>query len=205
SVNIQALDDKFYVMPGLSVTFNVLNNDLLDFDLVAHTNPTRGTLSNHGNGTFTYTPSVLFRGVDKFTYTTCYEDTVYCETATVLLHVTDLEPENTFTYKLQTSEELPMVIDHPVAYTDYSYIINQHPENGTLNYYAGVQSFELGCQDVDGFNYLIYQPDNGYVGQDHFEYYYCVHPSNLCYLVKIDVDVVAAPESENCPCVVNCV
>lgn len=205
SVNIQALDDKFYVRPGLSVTFNVLNNDLLDFDLVAHTNPTRGTLSNHGNGTFTYTPSVLFRGVDKFTYTTCYEDTVYCETATVLLHVTDLEPENTFTYKLQTSEELPMVIDHPVAYTDYSYIINQHPENGTLNYYAGVQSFELGCQDVDGYNYLIYQPDNGYVGQDHFEYYYCVHPSNLCYLVKIDVDVVAAPESENCPCVVNCV
>lgn len=205
ALNIHARNDKFYVRPGLSVTFNVLNNDLLEYDVNSHTDPTKGVLNEIGNGVFTYTPIVGFRGVDKFTYTTCFQDTVYCETATVYIHVTDLEPDNQFSYKLQTSTDLPLAIDYPIEFTDFSYIISQEPAHGTLTYYAGVQQINLPCDTFDGYNMMVYQPEPGYEGSDHFEYYYCIQPSNLCYLVKVDMDVIEHPETENCPCTVGCV
>lgn len=205
AVNVQTRDDKFYVRPGLSVSFNVLNNDLLDFDLVSHTNPTKGVLFDAGNGVFTYSPNNGYRGVDKFTYTTCFQDTVYCETATVYLHVTDLEPENIFTYNLQTTKDLPLTIDYPIAFTDFSYIISSTPQHGSFTSYDGVQTIQLPCDTIESYNMLVYEPEAGYAGPDHFEYYYCIQPSNLCYQVKVDMNVIEAPETESCPCVLDCV
>ncbi len=205
AVNVQARDDKYYVRPGLSVSFNVLNNDLLDFDLVSNTNPSKGTLSNAGNGGFTYSPNNGYRGVDKFTYTSCYQDTVYCETATVLIHVTDLEPDNVFSYKLQTTRDLPLSIDYPITYTDFSYVISEEPQHGVLIDYAGLQNIEFPCDTIEAFNMLVYEPALGYTGPDHFEYYYCIQSSNLCYLVKVDINVIESPETESCACVLDCV
>jgi len=205
AVNVQTRDDKFYVRPGLSVSFNVLNNDLLDFDLVSHTNPTKGVLFEAGNGVFTYSPNYGYRGVDKFTYTTCFQDTVYCETATVYLHVTDLEPENIFTYNLQTTKDLPLTIDYPIAFTDFAYIISSTPQHGSFTSYDGVQTIQLPCDTIESYNMLVYEPEAGYTGPDHFEYYYCIQPSNLCYQVKVDMNVIEAPETESCPCVLDCV
>ncbi len=203
--NTHARNDKFYVRPGLSVTFNVLNNDLLNYEVDSRTNPTRGVLSEVSNGVYTYTPIPGYRGVDKFTYKTCFEDTVYCETATVFIHVTDLEPDNVFTYKLQTSKELPLTIDYPIEYTDFSYIISQNPTHGALVNYAGFQQIDLPCDTIESFNMLVYEPAPGYTGPDHFEYYYCIDASNICYLVKVDMNVIDHPESEDCPCAVGCV
>ena len=206
AVNVQALDDKFYVRPGLSVTFNVLNNDILGtYDLVSHTNTAKGVLTDGGNGVFTYSPNGSFRGVDKFTYTTCYQDTVYCETATVYLHVTNLEPENTFTYSLQTSKDLPLTIDYPIAYTDFLYTITDQPEHGQMINYDGLQNIELPCDTIDAYNMLVYEPEAGYTGTDHFEYYYCVVPSNECTWVRVDMNVVDPPAAESCACVLDCV
>ncbi|MBK9981175.1 MAG: T9SS type A sorting domain-containing protein [Saprospiraceae bacterium] len=203
-INYNARDDKFYVRPGLSVTFNVLNNDLLHYAVDHFTNPARGVLSEVSNGVYTYSPNTGYRGVDKFTYTACFEDTI-CETATVYIHVTDLEPDNVFTYKLQTTEELPLTIDYPIEYTDFSYIISQDPSHGALVYNAGLQQINLPCDTIESYNMIVYTPEVGYTGPDHFEYYYCIQPSNLCYLVKVDMDVIAAPETESCPCTVGCV
>jgi len=206
AINVEARDDKFYVRPGLSVTFNVLNNDLLDeYALSSHTNPTKGVLYELGNGMFTYTPNSAFRGVDKFTYTTCYSDTIYCETATVLIHVTDLEPDNVFAYALQTSKDLPLTIDYPIAYTDFSYIISAAPQHGQLVFNEGVQQINLPCETLESYNMLVYTPEANYTGPDHFEYYYCSQASNYCWLVKVDMNVVEEPEVETCPCVVGCV
>ncbi len=205
AINVQARDDKYYVRPALSVTLNVLDNDLLDFELTSHTNPGKGTLLNSGNGSFTYSPFPGYRGVDKFTYTSCFEDTVYCETATVFIHVTDLEPENVFTYQLQTSKDLPLTIDYPIAYSDFSYIITEDPQHGALVNYVEYNIIELPCESIEAFNMLVYEPEAGYTGSDHFEYYYCIQPSNLCYLVKVDMNVIEAPEEESCACIRDCV
>ncbi len=202
--NFHARDDKFYVRPGLSVTFNVLNNDFLDYSVSQYTNPSKGVLFEVSNGLYTYTPNTGFRGVDKFTYTTCFEDTI-CETATVLIHVTDLEPDNLFTYDLQTTQDVPLTIDYPIEYTDFSYIISQEPEHGELVYHEGLQQINLPCDTLESFNMIVYEPEPGYTGADHFEYYYCIQPSNLCYLVRVNMDVIAPPETETCPCIIDCV
>ena len=204
-INAQARDDKFYVRPELMVSFNVLNNDLLDFDLESFTETTKGTLTNTGNGTFSYSPNSGFRGVDKFTYTSCFQDSVYCETASVYIHVTDLEPDNVFSYKLQTTKDLPLAIDYPIIYTDFLYLITSDPDHGLLMSYPGLQTIDFPCDTVESFNMLVYEPEEGFIGTDHFEYYYCVQPTNLCYLVKVDVEVIEEPESETCPCILDCV
>ena len=205
NTNVHARNDRFYVRPGLSVTFNVLNNDLIEYEVNAHSNPSKGVLNEIAGGTYTYTPNTGYRGVDKFTYTTCFQDTVYCETATVYIHVTDLEPDNQFSYELQTSKDLPLAIDYPIEYTDFSYIISDEPDHGSLVYYEGVQQINLPCDTIDGYNMIVYEPAAGYTGADHFEYYYCIQPSNLCYKVKVDMNVIEHPETENCPCTVGCV
>ncbi len=205
STNIHARNDRFYVRPGLSVTLNVLYNDLLDYDVSSYTNPTKGILTEINNGIYTYTPNTGYRGVDKFTYTTCFQDSVYCETATVLIHVTDLEPDNQFSYELQTSKDVPLTFDYPIDYTDFSYIISVEPGHGDLIYYEGLQQINLPCDTIESFNMIVYEPDPGFTGTDHFEYYYCIVPSNLCYLVKVDMNVIEHPETENCPCTVGCV
>jgi len=204
STNFHARDDRFYVRPELSVTFNVLNNDFLDYPVDHFTNPTKGVLSEVSNGLYTYTPNTGYRGVDKFTYTTCFQDTI-CEIATVLIHVTDLEPDNLFTYDLQTTQDVPLTIDYPIEYTDFSYTIIEEPEHGELVYYDGLQQINLPCDTLESYNMIVYEPEPGYTGSDHFEYYYCIIPDNHCFLVKIDMDVIAPPETEDCPCIVGCV
>ena len=203
--NVHARNDRFYVRPGLSVNFNVLNNDLLDYEVSSYTLPTRGSIIEVSNGVYTYTPNTGYRGIDKFTYKTCFQDTVYCETATVLIHVTDLEPDNVFSYNLQTSVDLPLAIDYPIEFTDFTYIISENPSHGELIFHQGLQEVNLPCDTIEAYNMLTYQPASGYSGTDHFEYYYCIDPSNLCYLVKVDINVVPEPESETCPCVIGCV
>lgn len=205
-VNFHARDDKFYVRPGLSVTFNVLNNDLLDYDVSSHTNPTKGVLSEVSNGVYTYSPNAGFIGVDKFTYTTCFQDTI-CETSTVLIHVTNLEPDilNSFAYNLQTTQDLPLTIDYPIEYTDFSYIISQEPAHGQLIFHDGLQQITLPCDTLDSYNMLEFDPEPGYTGPDHFEYYYCIVPSSYCGLVKVEVNIIPPPEAESCACIVGCV
>jgi uncharacterized repeat protein (TIGR01451 family) len=59
------LDTKLVVSaPG------VLGNDTLNgASIVSHTNPGHGTVTLNANGSFTYSPSFFFIGVDSFTYT----------------------------------------------------------------------------------------------------------------------------------------
>lgn len=204
-VNTQVGDDKFYVRPGLTVSFNVLTNDLPTLELSSFTQPQKGTLTELSNGTFSYTPNANFKGVDKFTYTACFNDTAYCETATVLMHVTDLEPESTVSYKLQTTRDVPLVIEWPLIYTDFAYIISDAPDNGTFTKYDGLQEIPLPCTTLEGYNTLVYRPDSGFTGSDHFEYYYCVTSTNTCYKVNIDITVIDPIQEESCPCVTDCI
>ncbi len=69
-----ATDDAFSTEQGQPVTTgNVLTNDTdADGDTLSvsgFTPPTNGSLVNHGDGTFTYTPHSGFSGTDSFTYT----------------------------------------------------------------------------------------------------------------------------------------
>ena len=61
--------------------------------------PANGTVTNNGDGTFTYTPDTDFYGTDSFTYQVC-DTGGACDTATVTIEVTPVNdpPVPSFTY-----------------------------------------------------------------------------------------------------------
>jgi len=83
-----AVADKDYVVEGLSVTFNVLDNDSGDAIAVdSITNPANGTVSWASNGEMTYTPDANFTSTDSFMYT-IEDNKSQIATATVTIRVT---------------------------------------------------------------------------------------------------------------------
>ena len=67
-----AFDDTFLATEDLSLSGNVLTNDVLSGDggnvVAVATTTSNGTLSLAANGQFTYTPTANFSGSDSFTY-----------------------------------------------------------------------------------------------------------------------------------------
>jgi len=88
-----AVDDSVTTAEDTSVTFNVLVNDsdadgnLNPGSVSVLSSPSNGTLTNNGNGSFTYTPDANFNGSDSFSYQVCDSENV-CDTADVLITVT---------------------------------------------------------------------------------------------------------------------
>jgi uncharacterized repeat protein (TIGR01451 family) len=68
-----AVADHYYTGINTKLTVaapGVLANDTLNgATIVSNTNPAHGTLVLNANGSFTYTPSFFFIGIDSFTYT----------------------------------------------------------------------------------------------------------------------------------------
>jgi LruC domain-containing protein len=87
-----AVDDNVKTNSGTAVTFSVVANDsdadgnLLPASATPTTKPSHGTLSNDGNGTFTYTPARGFLGTDGLTYKVC-DSLGACDEASVIIYV----------------------------------------------------------------------------------------------------------------------
>ena len=85
----EAVDDDFAPVLGETLTFNVLDNDLLSgpVTVTVLTTPERGTLRDDGAGTFTYTAPGDAAGVFTFTYELCSAGCA-CTEATVRFELT---------------------------------------------------------------------------------------------------------------------
>ena len=109
-----ATDDTETTVVDVAVVVDVVFNDTdVDGDLdVASTNtaclgcsvPTDGLLTNHGDGTFTYTPDLGFVGVDTFIYEVCDTGGPVCDTATATVAVAAGVPE-TFEVRVAASSD----------------------------------------------------------------------------------------------------
>jgi uncharacterized repeat protein (TIGR01451 family) len=84
-----ARPDHYYTPINTNLTVSapgVLGNDTLNgATIVSHTNPAHGTLTLNANGSFTYSPSFWFVGIDSFTYT--LKNSAGSSTATVTIDV----------------------------------------------------------------------------------------------------------------------
>lgn len=63
-----AVNDVYNYPNGAAFNGNVKTNDILVTDVAVVTNPANGTLTLNADGSFVYTPSMYFAGVDSFTY-----------------------------------------------------------------------------------------------------------------------------------------
>ncbi|PLX68828.1 MAG: hypothetical protein C0602_08260, partial [Denitrovibrio sp.] len=87
----EAAEDIVETTEDTAVTFNLLSNDTdLDGDTLtveSFVQPENGTVSQNGDGTFTYTPNADYNGSDSFTYTIT-DGKGGTDTATVKIGVT---------------------------------------------------------------------------------------------------------------------
>ncbi len=188
-----AVDDTSSTAYEAPVVVNVVTNDTdaetnLDATSVTITvQPGHGTVTNHNDGTVTYTPANGYHGTDTFTYQVC-DSGPLCDTAVVTVTVSaqpNVAPDavdDTATVDYQT----PRVIDVADNDTDAdsnlalaTVTITVQPTHGTLVNHA------------DGT--VTYTPADGYHGTDTFTYQIC-DSGSLCDTATVTVTVNPANE-----------
>lgn len=156
-----ATADSYSTQEDTAVTLGVLDNDTdpdggtLSAVLVA--GPTHGTLALNSDGSFTYTPSANFNGVDSFTYKAS-DGLAESKAATVTITVTAVNDA-----PVALAQTVSAVKDTPVTIT----LVGTDVDGDPLNYdytqpsYGTLSESEL---------ILIYTPAPGYTGPDSFTF-----------------------------------
>ena len=162
-----AHDDAFATdmdspLPALSVLGNDTDGDGDELRVVAHTEPARGTLTDHGDGTFAYSPDAGFTGVDRFTYTV--EDSGgLADGATVTITVgQDNIPPSAVDDDVATDEAVPV--------TTHDLTANDIDANGDALQVVGHTDPGHGTAVDHGDGTFTYTPDPGFHGLDSFTY-----------------------------------
>lgn len=201
-----AMNDVFHTHLNTSFTFNVLDNDVGAYTVIypQYIQVSHGTLVYLGNGDFTYTPPVNFKGTAKFSYYTgspAYN--IIVETGHVDIIVDDFKPKQP-TYSFHTLAEKPLVIHYTPPAEPWSFTMKADPLHGGAVIYDGEQTITLENQDITGYNMIVYTPDAGFYGDiDEFEVEYCVNGN--CQSVKFQIDVLENLNPAEDQCIETCV
>jgi hypothetical protein len=194
------VNDRFFTSRNDALTFNVLENDLISNKPVqSFTQPSNGTLTYLGGGEFVYTPNYHYSGSDFFTYRVCAINNMNCETARVDLVVDNFLPEYG-TYYLQTSKNQPFVFSYPAPIQTFDWEVLENAFQGDLVYYPGEQTLQMGGQELNGFNLMVYTPPAGFSGTDEMRIQYCA--GGECRSVKVYMEVL---DEEFSDCVADCI
>lgn len=189
--------DEAFVAPGGSVTFNVLDNDLLNFLPIVDYSP---ELIFLGNGVFQYNASnTNFSGDLIFQYT-IFNGFLFIQ-EDIVIHVDHFSP-NIYgvDYNLQTGANSELSIIHHTPLKDYTMSIITQPSFGALTIVDNIYIGE--CDSTSVLNSIIYDP-NGNVGNDFFEIEYCT-TQEYCEIVRIQVNSID-DNSVDCTCLDDCI
>lgn len=203
--NQRVVDDYVFTHMNDEVEFNVLANDFISSGRVtSFTSPQNGSVTKLGGGDFRFTPDADFEGLTQFTYTTCIFG-ANCETGRVKIFVGNLNPDNRSNYNLITPKNRDLVINYDVPIANFMFEVAQDCSNGELNIYPGLDTLSIGCEEVSGYNLVVYTPDTDFVGEDEFDLEYCVNGGVDCEIVKVKVDVIDQDLDSVCICADDCV
>lgn len=207
SPNRFAIDDYVYTTMNNPVTFNVLTNDIGNYNVLNPNSITvnKGTLVFQGNNTFLYIPPNNYSGAATFKYKLGFQGfgNNPVETATVHIDISNQAPVQN-TYKLTAVQETPLVLKYGPPVSNWNWTIFQQPTDGTLNVYPGQQTININNQQISGYNMIVYTPDAGFVNDtDHFELLYSVGSTN--YLIQSNVYVKGISPQTNLDCIDQCI
>jgi hypothetical protein len=203
--NQRVVDDYVYTHKNSSIEFNVLENDFISTGRVnSFTSPSHGDVVKLSDGEFKFTPDTDFEGLTEFSYTTCIFG-ANCETGRVKIFVGNLNPDNRSNYNLITPKNRDLVINYDVPIANFMFEIAQDCSYGELEIYPGLDTLNIGCEEVIGHNLVTYSPDSNFVGEDEFDLEYCVNNGADCEIVKVKVDVIDQDLDSVCICADDCV
>ena len=153
-----AEDDTANTDEGVQVDIDVAQNDTdVDDNLntastTNETNPTFGTLTNNGDGTFTYTPNPRFSGSDSFTYEICDTEND-CDTATVQITVNAVAEDRLVYVSLSKGGAVG-----GVHFADEDILAYNLTANSWSKYFDG-SDVGLRRADIDAFT--LFEEDDG--------------------------------------------
>jgi hypothetical protein len=196
------VDDHVSLLPGDTVIFDVKENDRRQsFFLDGFTMPDQGNLIQISDGVFRYVADSTFFGTTSFEYEICVFG--FCETAEVIITLSEFQPENDQRYEFSTLKNTPHLIKYDIPISDYEFVLSVSPLYGTVDIYNGLDTLDVGCEESIGRNMVLYNPGTDFTGIDKFELEYCVN--GHCEIIKFDVEVLDLESPDSCACVTNCV
>ena len=176
--------------PGGGVLFNDSdpNNDSLN--ALKLSDPTDGTLTLNGDGSFTYDPAPDFNGTDSFSYEACDPDGE-CDTASVTINVIaqpDAPVAANDTYSVDEDDVLNVAVPGVLG-NDYDGDDVSAPYWDTLTVNTTpVVDVSNGTLTLNSDGSFDFAPSANYNGPDQFQYEAC-DPTPLCDTATVFIAV----------------
>jgi Bacterial Ig domain len=183
-----ALNDTKQTTVGIPVSGSVLSNDfdpnagqILTVTTTPVLPPTNGTVVLNTNGTYTYTPTPGFIGLDSFMYSVCDNGSpVLCSNATVYIDVV-------FKNTPLTANDKPVAGDDGgttpknIAFTGTLNTNDSDPNAGQILAYTTtpISAPAHGIVVITPMGGYTYTPTAGYTGPDAFTYKVCDNGSPI--------------------------
>jgi len=178
-----ANDDETNTTVNQPVTIDILGNDgnnsdceLEDLKIGIVTTPSNGTAIINADGTATYTPDDGFIGQDNFEYEVCCLSV--CDIATVTINVGESIPEAN--NDSATTDQV--IID--VLANDDPFFQNCNEDDLTIDIISAPFSGSVAFYSIGNIEYT---PNEGFSGEDSFEYQVCC--ADVCDIATVTVNV----------------
>src|SRR5439155_1150246 len=149
--------------PGVLANDSDVDGDALSAVLVS--NPTHGTLTLNGDGSFTYMPALNFNGIDSFTYKAS-DGQAQSGVATVTITVTPVNdaPVAANDDSYTTPEDTELTVSGPRV------LANDSDLNGTVLTFTTLIQSTHGTLTLNGDGSFTYMPALNFNGIDSFTY-----------------------------------
>jgi subtilisin-like proprotein convertase family protein len=161
---LASVEDQSLVISEADLLANDTDNDGDTLVITGMSQPQNGTLTDNGDGTWTYVPDADFAGIDNFTYTVS-DGNGGTGTAVVGISVTGVnDAPEAVDNVVDAVENQPLVI--PVA----DLLGNDADIDGDNIYLASFTQPSSGSLTHNGDGTLTYIPTSGFTGVDGFTY-----------------------------------
>jgi hypothetical protein len=164
-----ALNDWTWTYEGTTKDKNILANDSdPDGDSLTVTsvaNPPKGSATNNGDGTVTYTPDPGFVGTDSFLYTVS-DSKGGSDSATITVQVREVA--GTTNNPPNAADDSATTIKGKAVTT--SVLANDSDPDGDSLTVTSVTNPSHGTATKNSLGAITYTPDAGYVGSDTYQY-----------------------------------
>nr|WP_290222797.1 tandem-95 repeat protein [Trichocoleus desertorum] len=128
------------------------------------TQPSRGSVVNNGNGSFTYNPGPNFNGTDSFTYS-IRDSAGSSTTATVRLTVNSIND-----IPVATNDVVSATEDTALVISTATLLANDSDADGDPKIITGFTQAINGRVADNGNGFLTYTPSSNFSGSDSFTY-----------------------------------
>lgn len=195
-----AMDDVVYTATNSTVSFDAFANDNIVGNVILDWHSTE--LVHDSAGIFTYTPPTDFLGIKTFAY--ILDDGFGLHEAEVEIYVGNIAPRTDIDYRFSTPKNTALVLNYDVPLADYSLSVLQSPSSGFANAYDENTLVNVDCQDITGKAFVVYSPNQNFVGTDSLHIRYCT-PNGECQDYHFEVEVYENNEANCTRCQVDCV